>query len=110
MNRRLELVLVAALITAALAIAKAETPDVSGAWSGTITIPAKGERQKSPLYASLKQEGDALTGTIGPEQNAQLPISKGRIESTKYGTFITFDMPASSFVMHFELRPHAGTM
>ena len=110
MERRHVLVVVAALITAALAIVKAEAPDVSGAWSGTIAIPEKGQRQKSPLFASLKQNGDELIGTIGPEENAQLPISKGRVESTKYGTFITFDLPASSFVMHFELRPYNGTM
>lgn len=37
MSRKLELVLVAALITAALAIAKAETPDVS-TWSGPAAL------------------------------------------------------------------------
>src|SRR5262245_47897552 len=106
MNRRLILAgLVAVIASVSVpALARIAASDVSGAWSGTIAIPEKGQRQKNPLFASLKQNGSELSGTIGPEQDAQLAITKGYVETTKYGTVVTFDLPAASFVMHFELH------
>jgi hypothetical protein len=85
-------------------------PDVSGSWAGTIAIPEKGRRVKNPLHAAFKQTGDQLTGTIGPEANAQLGISKGRVETTKFGTVVTFDMAGAGFVMHFELVPDGAAL
>ena len=80
-------------------------PDFTGTWAGTIAIPEKGKRVTNPLHAAFKQSGVELTGTIGPEAKAQLGISKGRVETTKFGTVVTFDMAGAGFVMHFELVP-----
>lgn len=97
--------------TAALAMqSTSAAPDVSGSWAGSIAIPEKGKRVKNPLHAAFKQAGDQLTGTIGPSANAQLGISKGRVETTKFGTVVTFDMPGAGFVMHFELRPDGSAL
>src|SRR5262245_20972222 len=74
----------------------------SGSWTGSITIPAVGKREKSPLQAVFKQAGFELTGTIGPGADTQAPIVNGRVETTKFGTVMTFDLPGQSFVMHFE--------
>ena len=107
MTRRvLVTVLTVVMSAAVVAMQKAPAaPDLTGSWAGTIAIPEKGKRVKNPLHAAFTQAGDQLTGTIGPEANAQLGIAKGRVETTKFGTVVTFDMPAAGFVMHFELRP-----
>lgn len=98
-------VVLSSTVALAMQSASAGAQDVTGVWSGTIAIPEQGKRVKSPLHASFKQEGADLTGTLGPQPDAQLPITKGHVETTKFGTVITFDMPGQGFVMHFELRP-----
>ena len=109
MSRKLLTFVLTAVLssTMALAMQSASTgaQDLTGTWSGSIAIPDQGKHVKSPLHASFKQDGADLTGTLGPQPNAQLPIAKGRVETTKFGTVITFDMPGQGFVMHFELRP-----
>jgi hypothetical protein len=112
MTRRI-LVAVLTVVMSAAALAMQATPagpDLTGSWAGTIAIPDKGRRVKNPLHAAFKQAGDQLTGTIGPEASAQLGISKGRVETTKFGTVVTFDMPGAGFVMHFELRPDGSAL
>jgi hypothetical protein len=107
MTRRI-LVLVLTVVMSATVLAMQGAPagpDFTGTWAGTIAIPEKGKRVKNPLHAAFKQSGDELTGTIGPEAKAQLGISKGRVETTKFGTVVTFDMAGAGFVMHFELVP-----
>jgi hypothetical protein len=84
--------------------------DYSGRWSGTILVPDEGKRIRSPLHASFKHDGETLTGTLGPSTNAMLAITKGRVETTRFGTIITFDMPGEGFAMHFELRPAGDSL
>lgn len=112
MTRRvLVTVLTVVMSATALAMQKAPVPaDLTGSWTGTIAIPEKGKRVTNPLHAAFKQAGEELTGTIGPEANAQLSIAKGRVETTKFGTVVTFDMPGAGFVMHFELRPDGSAL
>jgi len=112
MTRRvLVAVLTVVMSAAALAMQGAPAgPDLTGSWTGTIAIPEKGKRVKNPLHAAFKQAGDQLTGTIGPEASAQLGISKGRVETTKFGTVVTFDMAGAGFVMHFELVPDGSAL
>jgi hypothetical protein len=111
MTRRvLVAVLTVVMSAAALAMQAPAGPDLTGSWAGTIAIPEKGQRVKNPLHAAFSQAGDQLTGTIGPAANAQLGISKGRVETTKFGTVVTFDMPGAGFVMHFELRPDGSAL
>ena len=112
MTRRvLVAVLTVVMSAAALAMQGAPAgPDFTGSWAGTIAIPEKGKRVKNPLHAAFKQAGDQLTGTIGPEASAQLGISKGRVETTKFGTVVTFDMAGAGFVMHFELVPDGSAL
>jgi hypothetical protein len=112
MARRLTALLLALLAMSATGqTQQAPMPDVSGNWTGSITIPQSGRRgEKNELTAVLRQNGPELTGAIGPNAQAQLPISKGRVEATKFGTVITFDLPGPSFVMHFELRAANGVL
>ena len=106
MHRKVITFLLAALMSSTL-VSGAFVVDVdySGTWSGTILVPEEGKRIRSPLHASFKHDGETLTGTIGPSTKAMLAITRGRVETTKFGTTITFDMPGEGFTMHFELRP-----
>ena len=105
MARNASALLVAVLIACTVGSASArDLPNLSGAWSGTISIPEKGKLEKSPLHATLKHSGSALSGTVGSSIKSQIDITKGEVESTQFGTSITFDLPGTGSVMHFELR------
>ncbi|HXT68182.1 MAG TPA: hypothetical protein VN700_00390 [Vicinamibacterales bacterium] len=106
--------LVLTLVLSSVAVAAGRTStaaaDFSGRWSGTIAIPENGKRVKSGLHATFKHAGEELTGSVGPDPAAQLPITKGRVEITKFGTVMTFEMPGQGFVMRFELREDHGVL
>ena len=110
------LVLVVAVMPAAGSARSARTvkqtasADLSGGWSGTISIPQDGKREKSPLFATFRQVGSSLTGTVGPCVDAQVSISKGQVESTKFGTSTTFELVGPSFVMRFDLKLGDGLL
>ena|SRR5579883_732984 len=65
-----------ALLTAALALV-AMAGDVSGKWSGTFTPEGQ---SASGVLMVLKQSGTTLTGTAGPDDSQQWPISNGKVE------------------------------
>jgi hypothetical protein len=71
----------------ALSAATAFAADVTGKWPGTFT-PEGQEAQ--PALIVLKQTGDTLTGTGGPDENQQWPIANGKIDGDK----VTFDLNA----------------
>lgn len=56
--------------------------NVSGLWSGSfdITLP-DGTVKNDEALLNLKQDGEALTGTAGPNGNKQMPISDGKINA-----------------------------
>ena len=51
--------------------------DVTGTWTGTLS-PDRGGSQ--PMILVLRQAGDTITGSGGPDQNRQYPIEKGTIK------------------------------
>jgi hypothetical protein len=81
MKRAVSVVLwLAVLAMAALA------DDVSGKWSGTFT-PDSGDA--SAAFLILKQAGGTLTGTAGPDENQQWPISSGKVEGKQVSGVVT---------------------
>lgn len=57
--------------------------DVTGTWRGTLLPPNTNDPSMAePFTASFKQEGDKVTGTIGPE-GQQLPLTTGTITENK---------------------------
>ena len=63
--------------------------DVSGKWSGSFTmINAEGETHEGNAFVIIKQNGTEITGSGGPDESQQWPISKGKIEGDK----ITFEV------------------
>jgi hypothetical protein len=58
--------------------------DVTGTWQVTISLTAPdGSTQRDTGIAVLKQAGDSITGSLGPDQNRQNPISEGTIKENK---------------------------
>jgi opacity protein-like surface antigen len=78
-------IFVCTLMIAALALA-AMAADVSGKWSGTFTPEGQ---DAGNAYLVLKQSGTTLTGTAGPDENQQWPISSGKIEGNKLSGQVT---------------------
>ena len=83
------------LAVAAAAIAMAA--DVTGKWTGTLT-QENGEAHTALLV--LKQDGAAITGTAGPDENEQLPIQTGKIDGNKVVLEIS---PNEGAIYHLEL-------
>jgi hypothetical protein len=78
-------ILVCTLIIAALAIT-AMAADVSGKWTGTFTPEGQDAGQ---AFMILKQSGTTLTGSAGPDENQQWPISTGKVEGNKISGQVT---------------------
>jgi hypothetical protein len=75
--------------------------DVSGTFQVTISMTAPdGSVRKDVGLALLKQSGDVITGTIGPDQNRQNPIIEGTIKGDKVTLKI---VPQPDLTMTFEL-------
>jgi hypothetical protein len=89
--RRLFLFLVAALTLLAA--------DATGRWKGELITTGDGGEQSHPAMVVLKQDGTALTGTAGPEDD-QNPIEKGRVDDG----VITFELSRDGGVMRFNLK------
>jgi hypothetical protein len=52
----------------------------------------------------LKQAGEAVTGTAGPDADSQYPIVKGKVTAAKDVIAITFEFIANGVHTAFNLR------
>ena len=69
------------LVAATLAVA---ADDVTGKWTGTFkTTGPNGEAEDSTAVLILKQNDTAITGTVGPNDEQQFVITKGKIDGDK---------------------------
>lgn len=75
------------LLGAMLSAAALCTPNVTGKWSGTLQMD--GENDAKPAYAVLKQEGNKLSGSVGPNESEQDSFEGGKVDGDK----LTFDVP-----------------
>src|SRR5207244_731255 len=62
--------------------------DVTGKWSGSFNMTRDGETKDDTAFLDLKQTGDKITGTAGPNAEKQMPIRAGSIE----GNTIKFEV------------------
>ena len=62
-------------------IMTAAAADITGKWSGNVLVTGDDGQPgtPSPAYMVVKQTGDTLTGTGGPDENQQWPIQNGQI-------------------------------
>jgi hypothetical protein len=95
------LAIAALLLTTAPASAHAQTTNLTGKWTGTLTRTAPdGRTQSIDFIFDLSQKGKVLTGTAGPNAERQWPIEKGTVDGGK----ITFrvqqpDGPLRTFTL-----------
>ena len=87
----LTLVLATALLAAA--------DDVTGKWAGSFVITLEGETRDETALLNLKQTGNELTGTGGPNADRQWPIQNGKVEGNKF----TFDVQSDGPLIKFAL-------
>ena len=71
--------LVCALLIAVCAMT-AMAADVSGKWSGTFTPDGQ---DPQPAFLILKQAGTSVTGSGGPDESQQWPISNGKVAGSR---------------------------
>jgi hypothetical protein len=81
----------------ALAATTLAGADVTGSWKGTFTPDG---RDAGPALLVLKQDGDAVTGTAGPDESERHPISKGKVEKDS----VTFEVETPGGLMKFALK------
>ena len=55
--------------------------DVTGKWAGSFS-PDGGD--PSPAFVILKQTGTSVTGTAGPEEGQQWPLTNGKLVGNKF--------------------------
>jgi hypothetical protein len=78
--------------------------DASGKWTGTMTVSTPdGVGKAMPALLVLKQDGDKLTGTAGPDENERHDIENGNANNGS----ITFQVPTGNAIMKFNLK-HEG--
>ena len=71
--------------------------DATGTWSGTFT--PDGGNGGGPALVILKQSGDSVTGTAGPDENQRFDITEGKVVGEK----VTFQAANGPATMTFEL-------
>jgi hypothetical protein len=70
------------LLLAVLTLAaSAFAADVTGTWTGPMTMSNGGETRDDSALLVLKQEGNAVTGTIGPNEERRYNITKGTVDA-----------------------------
>jgi hypothetical protein len=58
--------------------------NITGTWSGSFrTSSNNGDLRETTAYLVLKQSGGEITGTVGPSEDQQFPIVKGKVEGDK---------------------------
>jgi hypothetical protein len=67
-----------ALLMLTMAPAQAQTTNLTGKWTGTLTRTAPdGRTQSIPFEFHLTHKAKVITGTVGPNAERQWPIEKG---------------------------------
>jgi len=75
------------LLSALLSAVALCAPNVTGKWSGTLQMD--GENDAKPAYSILKQEGNKLSGSVGPNESEQDSFEGGKVDGDK----LIFDVP-----------------
>jgi hypothetical protein len=95
------------LLLGAMLSAAPPTPNVTGKWSGTLQMD--GQNQANPAYSIFKQDGNSLSGSVGPDESEQDEFEGGKVEGDK----VTFDVPQGpngEGSLHVEMQVQADQM
>lgn len=72
--------------------------DLTGKWSGTFR--ADGADHDVPQLFVLKQDGNKLTGSGGPDQSEQYPIENGKVD----GDRVRFEITTGEWKFAYDLK------
>jgi len=80
--------------------------DVTGKWSGSFDVAGPdGQTKSDTAFMVLKQSGEAITGTAGPNEDHQFSIKVGKIDGDKIALEVELDDGA---VLKFDLTLAGG--
>jgi hypothetical protein len=71
--------------------------DVTGKWTGSLDLNTGNH---GAAYVQLKQQGDTITGTQGPSEDRQFPITSGRID----GGQVTIEARPGAAVLRLTMK------
>ena len=72
--------------------------DVTGKWSGSFKV--SGGDHSTPQIVILKQDGNRLTGSVGPDASEQYPIENGRVD----GDHVRFELTSGEWGFSYDLK------
>jgi hypothetical protein len=88
------------LLLGALALVAAPDVNVTGKWSGSFKLTrSDGEASDGPALLLLKQTGSDITGSVGPTEDEQHAITKGKIEGEKITLLIEYEGRTIKFAL-----------
>jgi hypothetical protein len=87
------------LVLAVLACAAVADVDVTGKWSGSFNMTGPDGDKEGTAVLILKQSGTEITGTVGPSEDEQFTIQKGKIDGDK----ITLEADHNGHAMKIDL-------
>ena len=88
-RRTLSLSMAVLLLASVPAASQANPVNLTGVWTGTFAL---GGGEQRTAYLKLDQKGAEITGTAGPESNAQMAIAKGKVATVNGVTTVTFEV------------------
>lgn len=76
--------LLSTLLLAVFALTAAADTNITGKWSGSVNATTPdGEAKTETAFFVLQQTGSEIRGTVGPNEDQQFQIQKGKIEGDK---------------------------
>ena len=92
--------------------------DLTGKWSGSFNFTRPdGEKRDDQAYMVLKQEGETVTGTVGPNVDRQWPLKNGKLQGQKLtfevqpegdGPLVKFDLTFEGERIHGEAKAQSN--
>jgi hypothetical protein len=74
--------------------------NLTGKWVGTFHIlPQSGGPREDKAVVVLKQQGEEVTGTLGPSESNQMPLKKGKVT----GNLLKIEMEGNRIVLTLTL-------
>jgi hypothetical protein len=95
------------LLGAMVSAAALPVSNVTGKWSGTLQMD--GQKEAKPAYSIFNQDGNKLSGSVGPDESEQDSFEGGKVEGDK----LTFDVPQGDNgegTLHVEMRVQGDQM
>jgi len=86
------------IVLIVLLVIRAAAVDVTGTWSGTFKV--SGGDHNVPQIIILKQDGNKLTGSAGPDAEEQYPIENGKVE----GDRVRFELTSGEWRFGYDLK------